>query len=198
MTIYFVDGDNFPKARLVGTRLLAETDIVYIFHNSNSPFFNSDEHMNMVKYSTRAKVEFVRVEQGKNSSDFAIAICAAKLLSINKNLKIKLISADGDFCTIRNNLIAQFEYPDVVVNESIYESIVNDASTISSLSAVQQIMIKELGDRLGESLFDRIKQLLTDEFEENNKCTDYIPRNDLMNEIMCTLSMLSSTVYTIN
>ena len=103
--VYYIDGDNCPCERMRGMELLAERDIVMIYHVRTGSYYTHQRRAS-IRDRYVCNVKFIPVNPGSNATDFAIGLDAYDTLLHHPKTKVHLISGDKHFDVITTQIKA--------------------------------------------------------------------------------------------
>ncbi|MGF6375360.1 hypothetical protein M2140_000394 [Clostridiales Family XIII bacterium PM5-7] len=169
--VCFVDGDNQKGQNVSGINLLNEFDIVYVFFNSTNRTYYTEELKMTLAEKTKARVEFVKIENAANSVDLAICIALTKCCHFDSSLEniYLVISQDKHFDTIVNLLKKEFNRL-IITKAACIKDAYNTLSLfrVESVSSFREIVIQQFGKVNGRILFEQLSVLFKEEEKQRN------------------------------
>ena len=168
MTVYLIDGDNAPGTRTKGLGALSAEDIVCICYAKTNKYYQNHDMVKQLRNMTVATVQFYYTESNKQAVDFFLAIKAESYIQEGAK-EVYLVSGDNHVATIAT--ILQKFHPNIEIGSArtIQAGYLNDLSRIKNLDTVKRVLIDLLGDKQGEQLYDRLKDLFVAELAVHPK-----------------------------
>lgn len=112
--VYYIDGDNMVQKRLAGIEKLTEESIVKIFSSNAADAYRSPRRQRKLRAKCQCQIEFHTVVNGKDATDFAIAMDITRELSHKRRWKkgrnYYLVSGDKHFDVISRQIDQLTDY----------------------------------------------------------------------------------------
>jgi len=157
-----IDGDNGPGTRTAGSNKLNPLkDKMIVFYGAQNTFYNSKKNQEKLRGECACEVSFIRIEDGSNAVDFAMAVYASQLCAAgDTDLFVALVSGDKHL-----NIVAR-ELRRFYKNEGIFKSVqtVDEAVMrfqlleVQSAEDIRNVFSNQYGDFYGRDLFLKLKE----------------------------------------
>ena len=156
----YIDGDNNPGICTQGIEYLNAEDYVKIFYASGNAYYASEKNRTKLMKNCEAKLEFIKMDSGKNSVDFAVAVEAALDIKSAVVGDVFLISGDRHFSSVAIALKRKIDNcPPIFCVRTIADAIASCAYQAESLKDVCDILCLKFGEDAGTAFYNRIDEL---------------------------------------
>ena len=171
--LFIIDGDNAPGTRTRGIEFLAKEDRVIICSVITNKYYQSEVNMEKLRDTTKAVIQCAAAPLKKQSADFLMAMKAQEAI-LKGEKELYIVSGDTHAETIREILAQEYQEQGVIIKKvaDIYEGIFSDLGRIQSLDRVAELLQYQFGDEEGRKLYQRIHQLVFQQFQERMSNTE--------------------------
>ena len=157
-----IDGDNAPgETRTVGAdRLDPVKDKLIVFYGTKNPYYNSKTNREKLREQASCEVTYIRIDQGSNAVDFAMAIYAGNICSQSGNdeLLLTLVSGDRHLSIVERELARLYDTCSIKCVQTVDEALVRyqliEADTAED---IKNVLCNQYGSVHGQKLYFKLK-----------------------------------------